>query len=84
MKKEALNASKQKANGEAPRSPVERTIPDAVRYNMIAEAAYYRAEKRGFQNGNPIEDWLTAEEEIKEKLSEPAPSVIVLGLEDER
>ena len=34
------------------------------RYRMIAEAAYYRAERRRFQNGNPIQDWLEAEREI--------------------
>ena len=81
MEKGTSNLSKQKMNGDAPQSPVEQNVPDAVRYNMIAEAAYYRAEKRGFQNGDPIEDWLTAEEDIKEKLSQPAPSAIVLGLE---
>jgi hypothetical protein len=31
----------------------------------IAEAAYYRAEKRGFTPGHEIEDWLEAEKEIK-------------------
>jgi len=38
------------------------------RYSMIAEAAYYRAEKRGFQNGDPVTDWLAAEAEIDGKL----------------
>lgn len=32
--------------------------------NMIAEAAYYRAGKRGFSAGNDISDWLEAEKEI--------------------
>jgi hypothetical protein len=32
---------------------------------MIAEAAYYRAERRGFQPGFEIEDWLAAESEIR-------------------
>lgn len=32
---------------------------------MIAEAAYYRAEKRGFVAGYSLEDWLVAESEIK-------------------
>lgn len=27
----------------------------------IAEAAYYLAEKRGFEPGHELEDWLTAE-----------------------
>lgn len=32
---------------------------------MIAEAAYYRAEKRGFAPGHEFIDWLEAEQEIK-------------------
>lgn len=31
---------------------------------MIAEAAYFRAEKRGFAPGHELEDWLAAEAEI--------------------
>jgi len=31
---------------------------------MIAEAAYYRALARGFDKTDPIDDWLTAEQEI--------------------
>jgi hypothetical protein len=31
---------------------------------MIAERAYYRAEKRGFVPGHELEDWLAAEREI--------------------
>jgi hypothetical protein len=30
----------------------------------IAEAAYYRAERRGFAPGGEIEDWLAAEAEV--------------------
>jgi hypothetical protein len=39
---------------------------DAIdsRQRMIAEAAYYRAEKRGFVGGDPLHDWLDAEAEI--------------------
>jgi len=35
---------------------------------MIAEAAYYRAQKRGFANSDPVQDWLAAEAEIDEHL----------------
>lgn len=35
-----------------------------TRHAMIAEAAYYRAEKRGFENGHEVQDWLEAEMEI--------------------
>jgi len=31
---------------------------------MIAESAYFRSEKRGFVEGDPMEDWLAAEAEI--------------------
>ncbi|TAK65028.1 MAG: DUF2934 domain-containing protein [Methylobacter sp.] len=31
---------------------------------MIAEAAYYKAEKRGFRPGNELRDWLEAKSEI--------------------
>jgi hypothetical protein len=31
---------------------------------LIAEAAYFRAERRGFMPGHETEDWLAAEEEV--------------------
>ncbi len=34
-------------------------------YQMVSEAAYYRAEKRDFSPGREIEDWLVAEAEIQ-------------------
>jgi Protein of unknown function (DUF2934) len=37
------------------------------RRKMIEEAAYYRALERGFEGGDPIEDWLNAELEIDSK-----------------
>lgn len=38
-------------------SPAERT-------KMIAEAAYYLAQKRGFGNGNELADWAAAEKQV--------------------
>lgn len=32
---------------------------------MIAEAAYFKAEKRGFALNNDLEDWLEAELEVE-------------------
>lgn len=32
---------------------------------MISQAAYFRAEQRGFAPGHEVEDWLAAEQEIK-------------------
>jgi hypothetical protein len=38
---------------------------------MIAEAAYYKAEQRGFAGGNPEQDWWEAEKEIESLLAVP-------------
>jgi len=51
-------------------SPVT-VVSDIERRRMIAEAAYYRALTRGFQGGNPTEDWLAAEREINRRLPNP-------------
>lgn len=40
---------------------------------MIAEAAYYLAQKRGFTGKNALDDWLAAEQEVREVIS---PSVV--------
>ncbi|WP_295389839.1 DUF2934 domain-containing protein [uncultured Thiodictyon sp.] len=39
------------------------------RVDMIREAAYFRAEKRGFTDGGDADDWATAEREIDELLA---------------
>lgn len=46
------------ANATA-RSTKSTAKPD--RSHMIAEAAYYLAEQRGFAGGDPVRDWLDAE-----------------------
>jgi hypothetical protein len=70
--------SPQPAEKAAPRrraEPVKPAVPAAVatprltvseeaRRAMIAEAAYLRAERRGFAAGNEEEDWLAAEAEV--------------------
>ena len=38
------------------------------RWRMIAEAAYYRAEHRGFVGGDTADDWLQASAEIDNML----------------
>ena len=35
-----------------------------VRHEQIAQAAYFRAERRGFEPGHELEDWLAAESEV--------------------
>lgn len=70
--------SPQPAEKAAPRrraEPVKPTTPDSgastaitvsedARRAMIAQAAYLRAERRGFAPGGEIEDWMAAEAEV--------------------
>jgi len=52
---------------------IYRIVPPEERHQLIAEAAYFRAENRGFQGGCPVQDWLEAEREIDKLLSQPLP-----------
>jgi hypothetical protein len=62
----------------APRKPVAakgeskpiltRFVGQEHRTALIAEAAFFRAEKRGFSPGHEEEDWLAAESEVDAKL----------------
>ena len=36
---------------------------------MIAEAAYFRAERRAFEPGHALEDWLLAEQDVRKIIS---------------
>ena len=40
------------------------------RRSMIAAAAYLRAERRGFADGDPVTDWLEAEAEVDARLAQ--------------
>jgi Protein of unknown function (DUF2934) len=41
---------------------------EAEWHRMIAVAAYYLAERRGFMDGHQIDDWLAAEAAIRDAL----------------
>jgi hypothetical protein len=38
-------------------------------HEMVATAAYFRAESRGFEGGSPEDDWYEAEAEVREQLA---------------
>ena len=38
------------------------------REKLIAEAAYFRAERRAFHGGDPVADWIEAEREVETEL----------------
>ncbi len=47
----------------------KRGVTPEQRHQMIAEAAYRRAQKRSFVGGNPEDDWYEAEAEISQVFS---------------
>ncbi len=58
--------------GEVTAAHLERReIPSfsESREARIAEAAYWRAERRGFVAGQELDDWLAAEREVDEDLA---------------
>jgi len=56
----ATRGKRTTAKTSAPRSD----ISEEMRRSMIAEAAFVRAERRGFTGGDEVEDWLAAEAEV--------------------
>lgn len=62
-KPEKLPVRRPSAAGAALASGNSKVTPDE-RHRMIAEAAYHRAEQRGFTNGDPQQDWLDAEAQV--------------------
>ncbi|HYQ70689.1 MAG TPA: DUF2934 domain-containing protein, partial [Gammaproteobacteria bacterium] len=43
-------------------------VDAAERQRLVAEAAYLLAEQRGFETGDPAQDWINAEEEVNRML----------------
>ena len=57
------------ANEPLAQRPERPSLPSAAElYEMIAEAAYFRAQKRGFLPGLEAQDWLDAEAEVMERV----------------
>ena len=59
------------AEKKTSRDASEELVSAEGRRRMIAEAAYFRAQKRGFDGGDPVDDWLAAEREIDAALPGP-------------
>lgn len=51
------------------------------RWQMIAEAAYFKAERRGFKGGDAVRDWCEAEAEIDARLRRLDDGKLVEGVE---
>ena len=68
--RESATQQPETSGNQARGGPSARTVatsPEAL-HRVIAVAAYYRAERRNFEPGHELEDWLNAEAEI---LAEP-------------
>lgn len=50
--------------------PGTETVSAGQRKQMIAEAAYFIAERRGFNGGDPLNDWVEAEAQVDARLRE--------------
>ncbi len=63
-----VSVTRAKPKAEKKAAQKARKITAEERHQLIAEAAYIRAEKRGFQGGDPVVDWLEAEQEVEQRL----------------
>ena len=59
-----VSKAMEKLGGGTPTHAVHNIESGGDRQQRIATAAYYRAESRGFNSGDEIQDWLEAEAEI--------------------
>jgi hypothetical protein len=64
-KKAAPKKAIPRATKSSTTSKPKKQIPPDERLEMIRTAAYYLAEKRGYQGNNELGDWLEAEQEIE-------------------
>ena len=63
-----------KSSTAATRTRPAAAVTAEQRWRMIADAAFYRAERRGFSPGGEVNDWLEAEAEIEALLAKPKSS----------
>ncbi len=66
--KKALDEAMQKAVVAPGKESPGPGVDAAERQRLIAEAAYLMAEQRGFEKGDPAQDWVNAEEEVNRVL----------------
>jgi hypothetical protein len=63
-------AAKPRAAARTETTSERAALSPEQRRALIAQAAYYRAEQRGFAPGAELQDWLAAEAEIDDALGE--------------
>lgn len=60
----------------------QHKVTNSQRQQMIAEAAYFRAERRGFDGGDTVRDWYEAEAEIDAELRKLEEEQLVERVEE--
>ena len=55
----------------------DKRFTPMVRNEMIAQAAYFRAERRGFKAGHELDDWLAAEHQVNSECGQIEPDLPV-------
>ncbi len=65
----AAKAAPAKSDVLPAKTAAKRALDPQVRLRMIAEAAYYIAEKRGFIHGHHDADWAAAEQQVDRMLA---------------
>jgi hypothetical protein len=62
--KSRMNTEADSSQGTTSPEPTRYAVSEAERLMRIAQAAYFRAERRGFEPGCELDDWLAAEKEF--------------------
>ena len=65
-------------------APAGSPVTEEQRHQFIAAEAYYRAERRGFRQGDPFLDWLEAEAEIDRRLAQSSTAAHVTSAATKR
>jgi hypothetical protein len=73
----SANVRRAASRSPRPKSAAKAPVPidPDQRRALIAQAAYFRAERRGFAPGYEAEDWLAAESEVDTALTLGAVSL---------
>jgi len=59
--------------------PSDSILESGTRDKLVREAAYFRAERRGFSPGGELEDWVAAERDVDQMVAagkEPGPAFV--------
>jgi len=66
VKKQAAQPAKPQQPSKPQAVPQARPARDLNK--LIEEAAYYRAQQRGFAPGHELDDWIAAEAEVRRRM----------------